>query len=402
MATRGGTGRRGAGLLRANVREAAANLYAAKQRSILALVGIVIGVSSVIALVSVGEIVQNEALEQFEALGTNVLSVSLSGSNSPRTSLNARQALGLASVDAIEVAAPYSVWHTQGSYAAGVLPMMAIAVTEAWAEMFRTRMERGRFISDLDGQSPYCVVGAAVADALRRRGGTTLIGDAILVEDEVLTIVGVLEPGNVPNMHFRVDDSILMPVGTAARKFGQRHIQDVGARFRSGVHHLDAAEQVRAYFRRVSKQLVVDLTTARALIEQMQKQSRMFTLMLGAIGSISLVVGGIGIMNVMLVSVAERRLEIGVRRALGARRNDIQSQFLTEAVILSLCGGVLGVGMGVGAAYAISAFAGWTFAISTAAIGLGGGTACAVGVLFGFLPAYQAARLDTIAILRGN
>ncbi|MYE58915.1 MAG: FtsX-like permease family protein [Alphaproteobacteria bacterium] len=107
-------------------------------------------------------------------------------------------------------------------------------------------------------------------------------------------------------------------------------------------------------------------------------------------------------MNVMLVSVAERRLEIGIRRALGARRRDIQSQFLTEAVILSLCGGVVGIALGIGVAWAISTYSGWTFHVATNAVALGAGTASGVGVLFGYVPAYQAARLDTIAVLRGH
>jgi putative ABC transport system permease protein len=124
---------------------------------------------------------------------------------------------------------------------------------------------------------------------------------------------------------------------------------------------------------------------------------RMFTLLLGAIGSISLIVGGIGVMNVMLVSVTERRREIGIRRALGARRRDIRNQFLIESVVLSMIGGLLGIVLGVGAAYVICIFTDWTFLVSA----LGVGVASAVGIFFGLYPAWQAARLDPIAALRG-
>ena len=124
---------------------------------------------------------------------------------------------------------------------------------------------------------------------------------------------------------------------------------------------------------------------------------QLFTLLLGTVGGISLLVGGIGVMNVMLVSVTERRLEIGIRRALGARRGDIQWQFLIESVILSLLGGVFGIALGIGATYIICYFAGWTFLASTTAIGCGVGVTVGAGIFFGYYPAYQAARLDPIA-----
>ena len=129
---------------------------------------------------------------------------------------------------------------------------------------------------------------------------------------------------------------------------------------------------------------------------------RLFTLLLAAVGGISLLLGGIGVMNVMLVSVTERRLEIGIRRALGARRRDIQWQFLIESIILSLVGGVFGIALGFGASYVICQFSSWTFQVPAVAVGLGVGVASAVGVFFRFYPAWQAARLDPIAALRGT
>ena len=134
----------------------------------------------------------------------------------------------------------------------------------------------------------------------------------------------------------------------------------------------------------------------------MYKQMRLFALLLGTVGGISLLVGGIGVMNIMLVSVTERRLEIGVRRALGARRADIQRQFLIESMILSLLGGVIGIALGVGASYAICRYTGWAFQVSFPAVGLGVGVASGAGVFFGFYPAYQAARLDPVVALRGK
>ena len=152
----------------------------------------------------------------------------------------------------------------------------------------------------------------------------------------------------------------------------------------------------RAYLARFSKKLRVRVQSARALIEQMQKQSKMLTLLLGTVGSISLIVGGIGIMNVMLVAVSERRLEIGIRRALGARQGDIHSQFLIESIILSLSGGVIGVILGIATSYAICEFTGWAFSVSTFAVTVGTAVSSAIGVFFGFCP-HTRRRVSTLS-----
>ena len=156
---------------------------------------------------------------------------------------------------------------------------------------------------------------------------------------------------------------------------------------------------MRDYFRRVAPRVAVRVQSAQKLIEQMQRQMQTFALLLAAIGSISLIMGGVGVMNVMLISVSERRREIGIRRALGARRLDIQSQFLTEAVVLSLVGGVFGLLLGVAGTWGFCRFSQWTFLVDPGAAVSGFVVACAVGVFFGFQPAYQAARLDPIAAL---
>ena len=151
-----------------------------------------------------------------------------------------------------------------------------------------------------------------------------------------------------------------------------------------------------------SADLSLKIDSPKTLIERMHDQMRLFTLLLGAVGGISLLVGGIGIMNVMLISITERRLEIGIRRALGARRRDIQGQFLIESIILSLLGGAMGLALGIGASYVICQFTNWTFVIPAMSIVLGVGVATAAGLFFGYYPAWQAARLDPIAALRGK
>ena len=201
---------------------------------------------------------------------------------------------------------------------------------------------------------------------------------------------------------FQPDRAVIIPVSTAQRVFDRPEVRTVTARMSAGFHHVAATREVGDYFRRKSADLAVRVESAEELIEQMSKQTRLFALLLGSVGGISLLVGGIGVMNIMLVSVTERRLEIGIRRALGARRADIQSQFLMESVMLSLTGGIVGIGVGIGATWGICQYSGWELQVSLLAVGLGVGVASVTGMFFGFYPAYQAARLDPVAALRGT
>ena len=166
-------------------------------------------------------------------------------------------------------------------------------------------------------------------------------------------------------------------------------------------HYREAGRQVVEHFRTLVPDAQVQVRSAEELIEQMHRQMRLYTLLLGAVGGISLLVGGIGVMNVMLVAVTERRAEIGIRRALGARRRDVQAQFLSEAMLLSLLGGVVGVLLALAATYGICQFAGWVFTVSVGGTALGTVVAGSAGVFFGFYPAYQAARLDPVTALQG-
>jgi putative ABC transport system permease protein len=238
---------------------------------------------------------------------------------------------------------------------------------------------------------------------MRRAGARRLVGEKIRLDGLPYIIVGVLQDTPGWGMRqFNTNRSVFVPVSTSLRAFDDAKIESITARMAPHVHYTAAAEEVQGYFRHKVKDLKLEVQSAEQLIEQMEKQMQLFTLLLGAIGSISLIVGGVGVMNVMLVSVTERRKEIGIRRALGARRRDIQSQFLIESVILSLVGGLFGIALGIGASYIICHFTGWTFHASTAAVLLGFGVASAVGIFFGFYPAYQAAWLNPITALRAE
>ena len=392
--------------LKANVKEAVASLWAAKQRSLLALIGIVIGIGSVIAMLSVGTIAKRQALEQFRALGTDYLIIQAYGvAPGAASGIRLADAEGLpGGAASIAAVAPWSHGYGEVVYAGKkVDDVPVLGVTGSFLELNRLPLADGRAISDLDVRRGHCVVGARVAAALRRAGSEALVGDRIRLRDRICTIVGVLDAAPRWGMQpFAADRTVLIPFSTAQRMFPQQGVNQIVARMAPEAHHTAATAEVREYFRRRMPRLQVTVQSAQRLIEQMQRQMQTFALLLAAIGSISLIVGGVGIMNVMLVSVAERRKEIGIRRALGARRFDIQSQFLTESVVLSLIGGVFGIGLGVGGTWLFCRFSGWAFLVDTSAAAAGFVVACGVGVFFGLQPAYQAARLDPIAALRSG
>ena len=395
-------------LLKTNLKEALGSLSGSRQRSVLALIGIVIGVGSVIAMISVGTIAKSEAAKQFRALGTDMLAIQNTSKDTgtrrgAAATIALADALELATLPGIEASAPYmsSAGHAHLGGKTSVR-VYVVGVTQAFAELARLDVAEGRGISDLDRRRYYCVIGSKLAAAMRAAGAGRVLGAPLRIDDVIYTVVGVLRSGVQGPREIAMSRAALIPISTAQRVLGFSDIRRIVARMSPNAHHLAAAAEVRAYFRRKSKDLAVRVDSPRRLIEQMHKQMRLFTLLLGAVGGIALLLGGIGVMNVMLVSVTERRVEIGIRRALGARRRDIQWQFLIESIILSLVGGGFGIALGIGASYVICRLSSWAFQVPVVAVVLGVGVAGAVGVCFGFYPAWQAARLDPIAALRGK
>ena len=388
--------------LKANVREAAVSLYAAKQRSLLALVGIVIGIGSVIAMLSVGTIAKRQAMEQFRELGTDYLAIQVRSREGLLAGIPLADAAGLPDgTSSIAGVAPWSQGHAAVVYAGKhVVSALALGVTGSFVELNRLPLAHGRAISNLDYRRNHCVVGARVGLALRQAGAERLVGEPIRLNDRICTIVGELDPAPRWGIQpFDADRAILIPLSTAQRMFPRQGVSNIVARMTPDAHYTAATRDVRDYFRRRTPRTTVSVHSAQRLIEQMQRQMQTFALLLAAIGSISLIVGGVGVMNVMLVSVTERRREIGIRRALGARRFDIQSQFLTESVVLSLIGGVFGILTGVVGTWLFCRFSDWAFLVDPTAAVMGFVVACCVGVFFGLQPAYQAARLDPITAL---
>ena len=390
-----------------SLREAARSLTRARLRTLLGLVGIAIGIASVIAMMSTGEIATAEARKRFEALGTDIVTVKLED-NYRGPGIQLEDALALAGeVPAISAAAPV-VEGSGGFIHAGRRLANSGAmkgVSASYAGLTKLEIAQGRFVSDVDGGSRWSVIGAKVADAIRRTGTLDVLSAEVEIDGRFYAVVGVLqsreETYGLP-IQVEADESVFVPVATAWRVVPQAKVKDIVARAAPGVHHEDAVRAVKAWFSERDPRLPLEVTSAKQLIRQMEEQLGLMTLLLGAIGSISLIVGGIGVMNIMLISVSERRREIGVRRALGATRGDIRRQFLMESVILTLAGGLVGVGIGSGATWGICKYTGWEFFVSAFSAAVGLGVSSAVGVFFGLQPAHQASRLDPIVALQGD
>ena len=389
---------------RANLTEACLGLLAAKQRTGLALIGIMIGVASVSSMISVGTIVRTEAAGQFQELGTDIVKVRLrsQGRQAGRVSVELLDAEGVVTLPAIGAAAPYTVDSAE-VVLGGTATTLAqiVGATPAIVDLNRLNLAEGRFVSKLDGGRYFCTVGAEVAAKLREATGGNVIGASVGIGNTVLTVVGVLARAALGERAFDANGAVIIPIEAASRVTPKATLRDIMARMSPNTDYRDATREIKAYFQYRAPMAKVEVRSAEELIEHLHRQMRLYTLLLGTVGGIALLVGGIGVMNVMLVAVAERKTEIGIRRALGARRRDIQAQFLSEAMILSLVGGAIGAVLAVLTTYGICRFTGWVFSVSVDGTLLGTLVAGGAGIFFGLYPAYQAARLDPVAALQG-
>jgi len=390
-------------LLQINFLEAFRSLWSSRQRSLLALIGIVIGIGSVIAMVSIGAIVQQESLRQFRDMGIDIITIRKSFGEGRQSEFKADVLLKLpAEKPRILDVAPFVVSGTEFYRGREKFAMEQMGVTASFFSLNKLQIREGRLITDLDQNRYCCVIGAELADFLRKTGmSQRLLGDRIMANDRAYTILGVLGPSTEGGLRpYGINRGLLVPLSTAMRSFQNADINTVMARVNTTVPIEKIKADIGDFFQKKARGTQVEITSAEELIERMKKQMQMFSLLLGAIGSIALIVGGIGVMNVMLISVTERRSEIGLRRALGAQQGDIQSQFLIESIILCLVGGLIGIVLGTGIAFLFSYLSKWQFVMSYSSVVLGFGVSTLVGVFCGLYPARTAAKLDPIKALR--
>ncbi len=393
----------------AQLQEGMLNLFASKLRSILALLGILVGTASVVAMVLGGELATNEALKQFKTLGIDLLAVSLSnaegGQNSGKQNdLSVAVIRDLAaSNSAILAVAPYVQVYSNTLFNGHALNGAVLGVTEEFKQIVNVTLAKGRFISDLDGYAFYCVIGKNMYDEMKKYSFADPIGQQIQVGNNIFTIIGVAAAWPENNfVYASIDNAILVPINAAMLLSKYAEIGNIILRLAPDADIDQTKNHIENYLQQYAANKHFFFRSAKEIVARMGKQSEILTIFLGLIGGISLLVGGIGVMNIMLVSVVERRREIGIRLAVGATSNDIRWLFLLEAVLLALVGGVLGVITGIVIAYVIAWFSHWEFTLFLLPPLVGFFVSTVTGIFFGFYPAHKAALLQPIDALRAE
>ncbi|HWZ86983.1 MAG TPA: ABC transporter permease [Thermoanaerobaculia bacterium] len=385
-----------------------------KLRSILTALGIIIGVACVIAMIAVGQGSQAAIQAQISALGTNFLMIF----PGVATQSGARIFTGQSTITEDDVAAvkaecPAVAYVTPVSRSAAQVVAGNLnwgttiqGVGVEWPFVRSWNVDKGAFFGDSEvrAAAKVCLLGATVADALFE--GQDPVGQTVRIKNFPFRVIGVLETKGGNSMGQDQDDVVVAPYTTVMHLLkGSTKIDMFMASAVSQAAVPEAQKQIEALLRQRHRlQPAQDsdfmLRSQQEIAQTADETSRTLSLLLASAASISLLVGGIGIMNIMLVSVTERTREIGIRMAIGAKGRDILTQFLIEAVTLSAAGGAIGIGLGIGASRFLAWKAHWPVLLSPGAVGLAFGFSAAIGIFFGFYPARKASRLDPIEALR--
>jgi putative ABC transport system permease protein len=386
-----------------------------KMRSILTALGIIIGVASVVAMVAVGNGAQARITSQVSALGQNLLSVFAGSrkSGGVNSGLGSASALTLADADAIgrEVTDVVAISPEATTTAQAIASGRNWSTTVAgespdYLKIRDWKLASGSMFTDREVRSAakVAVIGSKTANELF--GPLNPVGQTVRVGNIPFVIIGLLESKGAGMGGQNQDDRIIIPYTTAMKRItGEKYLRSINVQIGSADRMEIAQEQITSLLRQrhrlaTGRDNDFNIFNQKEIADTVNSISKIITLLLGSIAGISLVVGGIGIMNIMLVSVTERTREIGIRIAVGAQPGDIKLQFLIEAITLSLLGGLIGVLLGIGASKLVEFFADFKAIVSTGSIILAFGVSFAIGVFFGFYPARKAARLDPIEALR--
>jgi putative ABC transport system permease protein len=391
-------------------------LRANKLRSLLTMLGIVIGVGAVIAVVALGTGAQQAVKDRIAALGTTLLTVSPGQQRGGGIAIaGGQQRLVIDDAKAVDERAQHilavqpEMRSTQqivfGSKNASTT---IIGTTPNYLEVRKYALQAGRMFTaaDDEGRQRVAVIGSAVVDNMGITTPEALVGESVRIRGTQFTVLGVLASKGQANAFQNPDDQILVPINTARfRVNGSDRLQSISVLAESEDEIPDAMAEIQRVLRRQHKlrQGAPDdfqIRNQSDILATTQETTQVMTYLLSGIAAVSLLVGGIGIMNIMLVSVTERTREIGIRKALGATRFNILLQFLIEAVVLCVLGGFIGIGLGTGGAKIMSKTAGWSTQVSSTAIVMAFLFSAFVGVAFGVWPARRAATLDPITALR--
>ncbi len=383
------------------------NLMAAKLRSILAVLGILMGTASVVALLSCGQLATEKALSQFKALGTDLLSVSLFQKVGHAPSLKEdRFQLSFwrqlpQRIKEIRQIAPYSTAYQPISFQGKIAKGVVIGADESLAQIIHIDLKEGQFVSFLQSFEQVCVIGDELAQQIKAVSLDDPLGQQLQIGNALYTIKGIAKLWK-ENGFFNedVNQAVIIPIAGMALVHKDARINNAVLLLKSDAHIDDVIEAIKQIISKQSSEMNVFVRSAKQIIASMENQGRIFTLLLAVIGGISLLVGGIGVMNVMLVSVSERKKEIGIRKAVGATRREIQRLFLVESVMLSLLGGFLGVVLGLIFTWIVAYFSLWSFTIYPLPPLAGFAVSVITGIFFGFYPARRAAALEPMVSLR--
>jgi putative ABC transport system permease protein len=388
-------------------------IAANKMRSFLTMLGIIIGIAAVITMVSLGEGAQKDVQARLQSMGTNVLTVRpgqnmFGGIDRGDARLTTQDAEALiVEPQAIRAVAPEMERRQQVVFGAGNANLSVLGSWAGYFDVHNHTVEYGRLFTEGEerGRRTLAVLGARVGERLGNPVTSGLIGQRISIRGIPFEVIGVLEEKGAQGFS-NPDESIYIPLATAQfRVFGTDWVRAISVQVTSE-ERMDAAlaeiDRVlrREHRVRPGEPSDFNVRDQTSLLSTFQETTQTFTFLLAGIASISLLVGGIGIMNIMLVSVTERTREIGIRKALGAKRRDILMQFLLESLALCIAGGALGCATGIGGALLVQRMGGLNIAVSPAAVALAFGFSAAVGIFFGMWPARRAALLDPIVSLR--
>jgi putative ABC transport system permease protein len=397
-------------------------LHMNKLRSALTMLGIVIGVASVIATVAIGSGATQRIQQQIASIGSNIIIVVPGSTSSSGVRLGSGNAVTLSETDAKELvaqcpdvalAAPLVRGNAQVVNGNNNWATSVYGVTPDYLTIRDLSVADGAEFTqqDIDSANKVAVLGRTPANNLF--GDADPIGQTVRIKNVPFTVVGVLTAKGQSAQGQDQDDVILLPISSAKRKvIGSKQanadaVDTIMMQAKSGAQIPAAQEEAQALLRQrhhlqPSEADDFSVRNLEELFAAQEASANIMSMMLAAIASVSLVVGGIGIMNIMLISVRERTREIGLRQALGAKTRDILNQFLVEAVTLSIAGGIVGIVFGIGASAIISRLAGWATSVGPGAVTLAVFFSALVGIGFGYYPARKAAYLDPIEALRSE
>jgi len=388
------------------------SLWGNKLRSTLAMLGIVIGVGAVIAMLAIGAGAQKSVMERMTAMGTNLLMIrpgqrgSMGVVSGTAQNLTVDDALAITQqIKGVARVAPALSGSGQLKYFGRNTRSTVLGTTITYFYARNFELQAGSYFTDLDDErmSRVAVIGPVTAENLF--GAQDPIGQTIKINGLNFRVIGLLKSKGDQGW-FNPDDQALIPLRTAMKQlYGLDFVREINVQVEQGADISKVQQDVSQLLRRRHRLwpgMPDDffIRNQTEMLETANAMTRTFTILLGSIACISLLVGGIGIMNIMLVNVTEQTREIGIRRAIGARRSDIVAQFLTESVVLCSVGGIAGIGLGVGIPLAVQHFTGITAVIRLWSVLLAFSISSGMGIVFGIYPAARAARMDPIQALR--